>query len=241
MLSDTPRTDEKGRTWCYNLTDEVWVTGGAINNGGIALRWMRDKFSETEQQVAERLGIDAYELLTLYAGKVPAGSDGLILLPFFTGERAPNWNADARGVLFGLTLNHSKNHLIRATLEGVCFRMKSILLALEDLTGRAEEIRVSGSFIQSELWLQILADVLDHDIHLPSVNEGAAFGAAVLGFVSAGVLPNISATGEVVSVKKSYMPRPAEAECYKQLYVIYDRVYWNLQSAFSDIAAFQKR
>jgi gluconokinase len=240
ILSEKPRTDEKGRTWCYNLTDDVWVMGGAINNGGIVLRWMRDKFSETEQRVAEKLGIDTYELLTLYAGKVPAGSDGLIMLPFFTGERAPNWNADTRGVLFGLTLNHSKNHLIRATLEGVCYRMKSILVALEDASGRAEEIRVSGSFIQSELWLQILADVFDHPVHVPNVNEGAAFGAAVLGFVSAGVLPGISATAEFVTVKKTYQPRPAEVDCYGKLYAIYDRIYWNLQKEFSDIAAFQK-
>lgn len=241
MLTDQPRTDEKGRTWCYNLTDKVWVLGGAINNGGIALRWMRDKFGETEQRVAEKLGIDAYELLTLYASKVPAGSDGLIMLPFFTGERAPNWNADARGVLFGLTLNHTKNHLIRATMEGVCYRMNSILLALEEVTGPARHIRVSGSFTRSELWLQMLADVFNQPVNVPNVNEGAAFGAAVLGFVSAGVLSDISATADFVTVAKSYQPRAAEVESYKELYNIYDRIYWNLQKEFTDISAIQRK
>lgn len=241
MLTDRPRTDDNGRTWCYNLTDKVWVVGGAINNGGIALRWMRDKFGETEQRVAEKLGVDAYELMTLYASKVPAGSDGLIMLPFFTGERAPNWNADARGVLFGLNLNHSKNHFIRATMESVCYRMNSILLALQQLTGPAREIRVSGSFIRSDLWLQILADVFNQDVNVPNVNEGAAFGAAVLGFVSAGALSDIASTADFVTVEKNYKPRSAQVQCYKELYDIYERIYWNLQQEFADIAAIQKR
>lgn len=241
MLSEQPRTDEKGRTWCYNLTDNMWVLGGAINNGGIALRWIRDKFGESEQRVAEKLGLDAYELLTLYAGKVAPGADGLILLPFFTGERAPNWNADARGVLFGLTLNHGKNHLIRATMEGVCYRMNSILKALEDVTGAAREIRVSGSFARSELWLQILADVFNQAVNVPSVNEGAAFGAAVLGFISAGVINDIADTAKFVTVKKTYKPNPAAVEQYQKLYSIYERLYWNVQQEFTDITAFQKQ
>jgi len=239
MLVDNPRTDDKGRTWCYNLTETTWVVGGAINNGGIALRWIRDQFGETEQRVAEKLGLDAYELLGLYASKVPPGSDGLILLPFFLGERAPNWNADARGVLFGLTLKHGKKHLIRATMEGVCYRMNSILRSLETVTGPAREIRVSGSFARSELWLQTLADVFNQDVNVPSVNEGAAFGAAVLGFVSAGVLKDIADTASFVTVAKAYSPSPEAAEQYKRLFDIYERVYWNLQQEFSDIAAFQ--
>lgn len=240
MLIDKPRTDEKGRTWCYNLTENVWVAGGAINNGGIALRWLRDHFNETEQRVAEKLGIDAYELMSSYAKKVPPGSEGLIMLPFFTGERAPNWNADARGVLFGLTLNHNKRHMIRATMEGVCYRMNSILLALQEVTGPAHEIRVSGSFIRSELWLQILADTFNQAVNVPNVNEGAAFGAAVLGFVSAGILKDISSTADFVTIEKSYQPRDTEVKCYQNLYDIYNRIYWNLQHEFTDIAAFQK-
>ena len=194
ILSERPRTDEKGRTWCYNLTDDAWVLGGAINNGGIVLRWLRDNFGEAERLQADELGMDPYELLTQAAGKVPAGSDGLILLPFFLGERAPNWNADARGVLFGLNLNHGKGHLARAAMEGVCYRMNSILRALEQVAGPAHEIRVSGSFTRSTLWPQILADVLGQSVGMPNINEGAAFGAAVLGFVSAGVLGSIADT-----------------------------------------------
>jgi gluconokinase len=240
ILSDRPRTDEKGRTWCYNLTDNRWVLGGAINNGGIVLRWLRDHFGQAEQAEAAKLGVDPYTLLTLAASKVPAGSQGLILLPFLLGERAPNWNADARGVLFGLTLDHGKNHFIRAALEGICYRMNSILLALEEVAGPAREIRVSGSFTRSEFWLQMLADVFGKTVHVPDINEGAAFGAAVLGFVSAGVLQDIADTGHLVGVAKSLPPAPAAVACYRRLYPIYEQVYWSLQQAFTAISAYQR-
>jgi gluconokinase len=129
--------------------------------------------------------------------------------------------------------------MIRAVLEGVCYRMKSVMLALADVAGPANEIRVSGNFTRSDLWVQILADVFDREIHAPNVEEGAAFGAAVLGFVSAGALDDISATAEFVSVKRTYRPRPAEAEVYKTLFSIYNRIYWNLREEFSDISTFQ--
>jgi gluconokinase len=241
ILSDRPRTDEKGRTWCYNLTDDRWVLGGAINNGGIVLRWLRDNFGQAEQAEAEKLGVDPYALLTQAAGKVPAGSDGLILLPFLLGERAPNWNADTRGVVFGLTLGHGRNHLIRAAMEGVCYRMNSILLALEQVAGPAREVRVSGSFTRSEFWLQMLADVFGKTLHVPGISEGAAFGAAVLGFVSAGVLHDIADTGNLVAVAKSLQPAPAAAACYKRLYTIYEQVYWSLQQAFTEISSYQNK
>ena len=240
MAADQPKTDKKRRTWCYNLAEGRWMLGGAINNGGISFRWARDKFAETEQRVAEKLGLDSYSLLATYAEKVPAGSNGLILLPFFTGERAPNWNANARGTLFGLTLNHDKRHIIRATLEGICYRMKSVLESLEEITGTAEEIRVSGSFTRSEVWLQILADVLGREINVPNVEEGAAYGAAILGFYSLGMLSSIDAAADLIGIKKTYFPNKDHQETYEKLYKIYYEIYWNLQDQFQQIADFQR-
>jgi gluconokinase len=240
MAADEPKTDEKRRTWCYNLAEGRWMLGGAINNGGISFRWIKDKFAETEQRVAEKLGLDSYALLANYAEKVPAGSNGLIILPFFTGERAPYWNADARGVFFGLTLNHDKRHMIRAILEGICYRMKSVLMSLEDITGKAEEIRVSGSFTRSEVWLQILSDVLGREICVPNVEEGAAFGAAILGFYTLGMVSSIDVAAEMVGIKKVFRPNQGNHASYEKLYIIYEQIYWNLQEQFKMIADFQR-
>jgi gluconokinase len=239
-ITDAPRVDKQGRTWCYNLTDEYWVIGGAINNGGIAFRWARDKFASSEQQVADKLGLDAYELLSRYAEKKPAGSDGLIMLPFLAGERAPYWNADARGVLFGLNLNHGKRHLIRATLEGIVYRMFSIFTALQEVAGQATDVRVSGSFVRSELWLQIMADVFGTVISVPDEPEGTAFGAAILGLYALGVLKDFREISASIIIRKQYYPDEENHRRYRQLYAIYERIYWNLQKEFAEIAEIQR-
>lgn len=234
-----PLVDPKQRTWCYNLTDNYWVTGGAISNGGIAFRWMRDKFAEAEQEVAAKLGIDSYELLGKYAEQVPAGSDGLILLPFFAGERAPNWNANSRGIFFGLHMNHNKKHMIRAALEGIIYRMFSVYSVLEEVAGPLNEIRVSGSFTRSQLWLQIMADVFGKKICVPGEPQGSAFGAAVLGFYALGIIKDLQQVDTLISVQQTISPITENHILYHRLYQIYNSIYWKLQPELAEIAEIQ--
>ncbi|VBB05068.1 Hypothetical protein LUCI_0274 [Lucifera butyrica] len=240
IITDRPQIDEKGRTWCYNLTEDYWVLGGAINNGGIAFRWTRDKFAATEQQVAAKLGLDVYELLGKYAEQKPAGSDGLIMLPFLAGERAPYYNANARGVLFGLNLNHGKRHLIRATMEGIVYRMFSVFRALEEVAGKSNEVRVSGSFTRSRLWVQIMADVFGRIITVPGEPEGAAFGAAILGMFALGIIDSIKEVNDLINIKERYYPDETNHDRYQKLFGIYERIYWNLQKEFEEIAEIQR-
>ncbi|MBU2699958.1 gluconokinase [Sporomusaceae bacterium BoRhaA] len=240
IVTDKPKVDEKMRTWCYNMTEDYWVLGGAINNGGIAFRWARDKFAATEQYVADKLDLDTYEILSKYAEQKPAGSDGLIMLPFFSGERAPYYNANARGVLFGLNLNHGKRHLVRATMEGIVYSMFSVFRALEEVTGKAGEIRVSGSFTRSRLWVQIMADVFGRVITVPGEPEGAAFGAAILGMYALGMIQDIKEVKHLIHIKERYYPDEALHARYQRLYLVYERIYWNLQKEFEEIAEIQR-
>lgn len=240
IVTDRPHIDEKGRTWCYNMTEDYWVLGGAINNGGIAYRWARDKFATTEQHVAEKLGLDTYEILSLYAEQKPAGSDGLVMLPLFSGERAPYYNANARGVLFGLNLNHGKRHIVRATLEGIIYAMYSVFVALEEVSGQSNEIRVSGSFTRSKLWVQIMADVFGRVITVPGQPEGSAFGAAVLGLYALGLINDIKEVGSLINIKERYYPNQANHERYQRLFKIYERIYYNLLKEFDEIAEIQR-
>lgn len=239
MLTKEPMTDPKMRTWCYNLVDDMWVAGGAINNGGMILRWVRDKICHYTKAHLEHLDVDGYDLMTMKASHIRAGSEGLIMLPCFTGERAPYWNSELRGMFFGLSLNHSRSHMIRAAMEGICYSMNAVLSALKEF-GEIKDIRVSGSFTKSTLWLQILSDVLNQELTLPDNSEGAAFGAVVLGFIASGRLHSINDTAELVQPKQVYKPIAANAATYQELYGIYERLYWNLQKEFVDIAAFQK-
>jgi gluconokinase len=241
MVCEGPRVDPRRRLWCYNLTEELWVLGGAISNGGSVFRWVRDQFGEPERRLAQASGVDAYELLGREAAQVPPGSDGLVMLPYFSGERAPIYDADARGVLFGLNLNHGRGHLIRAALEGVCCSMASVLDALREVAGEAREIRASGSFTRSPLWTQILADVFGQAVQVPGEPEGAAFGAAALGMHALGHLADIRDVERFVRIRATFEPIPANREVYRELYGIYGRLYGCLRGEFQAIANLQRR
>lgn len=240
MLTKTPKVDSLGRTWCYNLTDDMWVAGGAINNGGIIMRWLRDKVCHYSNHRLEDIDIDPYDLMTLKASKIPAGAEGLLLLPFFTGERAPYWNSELRGMFFGLSLNHSRSHMIRAGMEGICFSLNCVLSALKDF-GQVKDIRVSGSFTKSPLWLQIMADIFGEHITLPQNSEGAAFGAAVLGFIASGEMKDISDTANLIKPKKVYKPQAENKEIYEELFDIYSSLYEKLQPDFARITTYQNK
>lgn len=240
MLTRQPKTDPQMRTWCYNLTDDMWVAGGAINNGGMILRWVRDKICHYGGSKLEDLDIDPYDLMTMKAEHVDAGADGLICLPCFTGERAPYWNSELRGMFFGFSLNHSRSHIIRAVMEGICYSLNSVMLALREF-GDIRDIRVSGSFTKSRLWLQILSDVLNEKLTLPDNSEGAAFGAATLGFIASGRLDSIADTAHLIHAKKVYTPIAENVATYQELYSIFARLYLKLQDEFAEITEYQKK
>ena len=240
MLTAQPRVDAQMRTWCYNLVDDMWVAGGAINNGGMILRWLRDKICHYGGSTLESLDIDPYDLMTMKAEHVGPGAGGLICLPCFTGERAPYWNSELRGMFFGLSLNHSRSHMIRAVMEGICYSLNSIMAALREF-GPIRDIRVSGSFTKSNVWLQMLADILNEPITLPDNSEGAAFGAAVLGFISDGTLQSIADTAHLVHPKRVYRPQADTVPTYKELYQIFEHLYAHLQEEFAVITAYQNK
>lgn len=240
-VTDRPRTDEKGRTFCYALTDKHWVIGGPTNNGGIMLRWLRDEFAAPEIEVAKKLGIDPYELMITYAEKVPAGAEGLIFLPFLSGERAPYWNANARGVFFGISLHHKREHFIRAVLEGVIMSVFSVGAALRDLAGPAKDIRASGGFAKSAVWRQILSDVMGRELLVPESHEASSLGAAVLALYAVGDIDSLEQVKDWLKITHRHAPNLANSETYQQLFRMYERIYHKLEDEFEMIAEFQKK
>ncbi|MFE5319736.1 gluconokinase [Paenibacillus sp. NPDC056579] len=235
-----PVTDPKGRLFCYALKEDFWVVGGAINNGGIMFRWVRDQLATAEAEEGRRRGLDPYDYLTSLAEEVAAGSDGLIFLPLLTGERAPYWNANARGVFFGLSLYHQKKHMIRAVLEGVVYRINSVLGALEELSGPTKEIRASGGFARSKFWLQCMADVTGSSVAVPNSIESSGLGAAQLGMLAMGEIQDFSSVHNWMQIQHSHLPNSENHQLYQQLTNIYQRVYHQLKDEFDAIAAYQK-
>lgn len=231
-----PLTDPQGRTFCYALTPDHWVIGGSSNNGGIVLRWLRDTLCQPEVDQARQQGINPYDLMVQLALEVPPGAEGLLCLPFLSGERAPYWDANARGVFFGLGLHHRKAHLIRAGMEGILFAIYSITRALQDLIGTAVEIRASGGFARSKPWRQMMADVLGYEVLIPQMYESSAFGAAVLGMLAVGAMSQLEAVTTLIQLGDRHLPNPQSTDTYQKLFTIYEQLYPNVREQFEALA-----
>lgn len=232
LVADRPRVDRQARTWCYYLAEESWVAGAAINNAGIAFRWAAEKLL--------RAGEGEYDEVAGWAEQVGPGAGGLLFLPFLTGERAPYWNADARGVMFGLAIGHDHRHVARATLEGVCFRMRSVFEALAEVAGPVREIRATGGYTKTPFWLQLMADVIQRPLFVPSVHEASALGAAELAMVGTGALRSIAETARFVTVGAPIEPEAGNGPVYERLFDLYMQVYWRLTDQFTAVAHFQR-
>ena len=164
-------------------SENTYVTVPTTTTGGQSIRYLRDNFSQYEVEVERVLGTSSYDLLNLQAQKVPSGSDGLIILPIFDGESArPIWDVQARGMIFGLSLNHTKGHIVRAMMEAVAYAMyDSFRLLKEDagLTINYPMVLNEGGAV-STLWRQIITDVFNVPIVLVKRRTGAPYGDAIL-------------------------------------------------------------
>ncbi|MCM3764420.1 gluconokinase [Neobacillus niacini] len=240
-IIDKPQTDEKGRTFCYALTESHWVIGGPVNNGGIVLRWIRDELAAAEVETAKRLGIDPYEVLTKIAEGVRPGADGLIFHPFLAGERAPLWNPDVRGSFFGLTMAHKKEHMIRAALEGVIYNLYTVFLALtECMDGPVTRIQATGGFARSSVWRQMLSDILESEVVVPESFESSCLGACILGLYSLGRINSFNFASELVGSTYKHTPAQGAVKEYRQLLPIFMHLTEVLKEDYSRIAKYQR-
>jgi gluconokinase len=221
-----PLLDEKGRTWCYCFTKDTWVSGGAINNGGIVLRWLRDSFKkqyEYDAIMEEQRSI--YDLFSKYASEIKPGSEGLIFLPYLTGERSPGWNAGARGTLHGLQLIHGKKHIIRAAMEGVMYKMYSIFEILTQINNNVKVIIGNGGYVNSNVWLQIQADLFNKEIAIAGIGEAAAFGAAYTAMAAIGHIENLKTPMQSMKPSRIITPIAENHQIYQEVYNEFKSLY----------------
>lgn len=235
VMANEPATDIKERVFSYLLSPKHFILGGPVNNGGIVLRWFRNNFCETEMAEALKQGLDPYLLLCNKAASVPPGADGLIFLPYLLGERAPIWDADARGCFFGVHFNHTREHFLRALLEGVLFGVYSVCKALEQTTGPISEIHASGGFSRSAVWVQMLADICNKPVHLNETPEGSAFGAAIMGMYALGIVERLEDSETMVHITKTFEPDELVHQRYMKNFTLFESLYPNLKDAFLQV------
>ena len=236
---DRPLTDPQERLFCYALTENHWVIGGAVNNGGIIFRWIRDQLGGAEVATAGQLGKDPYDLLMNLAQSVAAGSEGLIFHPYLAGERAPIWDANASGSFVGLTLRHTKAHIIRAVLEGIAFNLNQVMQALREHIGSPKSIHAAGGLAKSHLWREILADVFGTEITVPGSYGSSCLGAAVLGLYALKKIPDLNVVSQMLGRTEQHQPLQENVETYQKIIPLYTRLLRTLQGEYANIAQLQ--
>jgi len=232
--TDRPAMDPRGRlhTFCHAVPGR-WHVMGVTQAAGLSLRWFRDQFGATGNDV------DPYEALTREAASVPPGSDGVMWAPYLMGERTPHLDPDARAALIGLAANHRRAHVVRAILEGVAFSLRDSFSIFEEMKVPVKNIRLGGGGARSTLWQQIQADVYAHAVEVVEAEEGAAYGAALLAGVGTGVWNTVDdACRQAVRVKTTIEPNRESSVFMQQQYRKYRRIYPALRSMYEDSSTF---
>lgn len=210
---DKPYIDSQMRTQCYHLKDGQYLTLGAVSNGAIVLQWLKESILKTEE---------SFESLFKKAERIKAGSEGLLFVPYLLGERAPIWDASARGTLLGISIIHNQEHFVRATMEGILYGLLSITeILLPNKEKRVDTtIMASGGFAKSEFWLQMAADIFQMKVVVAETVESSAWGAVLIGFDACGITPSTANfTG------KTFVPNTVNKEVYEQGFDKFKRVH----------------
>ena len=205
-------------TFC-GVIPGAWYVMAATLSAGLSLSWLRTNI----------LGDCSYAIIDKEALDVPAGSEGLIFLPYLAGERTPHLNPNARGLFYGLTLKHSRSHFSRAVMEGVVFSLKDCLMVLNKLGIHISKIVASGGGSHSDLWLQIQADIFGMEIYTATRDEQAGYGAAIAAGVGVGIYSDIENACKAIipSSKLAKEPNKDAVPIYQESYALYRNLYQN--------------
>lgn len=222
IASHCPLRDFSVMNFSYLLDEKTFICGGPINNGGNIIQWLlKDFLSYGEVNESH------YQKLFEAVESAEAGSKGLIFLPYLNGERAPVWDAQACGVFFGIRPHHSRNHFLRAALEGLCFALKHVLHILEESSGPVKQIHAGGGFVRSGTWMQLLADITGKTIRVQQTEDASALGAAYLALKTLG---SITDYAELKSFAVTDIhPRREAAEVYDKNYRVFRALYPQLR------------
>jgi gluconokinase len=209
VANRNPTVNFSAMTFNYRLDEDTFISGGPINNGGVALRWYLSSF--LKKDIADAA---IYDEVLGEIDTIKAGSDGLIFLPYILGERAPLWNSETCGVFFGITARHTQAHFTRAVLEGITLSLYHISQCLEESGLAIQQVNVSGGFVHSDRWVQLLTDIFGKPIGLVNTDDASAIGAAYM------ALRKINSLDDYRSLKpdsvRIFTPNTENHQVYKE-------------------------
>lgn len=238
FISVTEKVVPDHRVWStgYVFPNTRNIAGGMATTGALT-RWFRDQFGQPEMAAEADGGSNAYAALAQLAAEIPAGSHGLVCLPYFEGERTPIHDPDARGVFAGLTLRHTRGHMYRAILEGTAFGVRHNIETLNDIGAPPQRIVAVGGGARNDTWLQIVSDVAGIPQVVPKQTIGAAYGDAFLAGLSAGIIDDVARlTDTWVEAQTIITPQSENARVYAETYDVYRNIYENAKGELHELA-----
>ncbi len=207
-------------------SERLYTTLAGTSSCGGLLRYLRDAFTREEKRIAEERGEDVYDILTSEAQAIRAGSDGLIVLPYLSGERTPLWNPKAKGLVFGLSFSHTRGHWVRAMMEGGIYAVYHCLKIMQDNNLKiTTPILISEGGSKSRLWRQIAADVMDVELTYMHNAKGAPMGNVINAGVGVGVFPNFDVAKRFIATDEVHRPDRATHEIYERNFRLYRKLY----------------
>jgi xylulokinase len=232
--TDHPDVDAKERLHTFNhAVPHCWYLMGCVLSAGGSLAWYRNQFAEAARRQAKKEKVDVYDILLGQAARIPIGSEGLFFLPYLTGERSPHKDPYARGAFVGLSVRTTREHMVRAIVEGVTFALRDCIEVIREQGIKLSEIRATGGGARSKVWRQMLADVFQTEIALLSSEEGPALGGAILAAVGAGEFANTrEACDHMIKIRSRVSPNRKNFDRYEEAYRHFTTLYPILKRSF---------
>ena len=227
-----PVIDPKKRIMCWSYPLEgYWDILGITQTAASSLTWFRNTFDKERNSEV----FDEYSSL---AKGVSLGSEGLVFLPYLMGERTPLWDSKARGVFFGLTMKHSKAHMVRAIMEGVSFSIKDCMKVVEELGVKFDSVNVMGGGSKSPIWRKIQSDVYGKKVRTLETQDTGAIGNLILALLATNEIGDPREAARLIRHVETVIPDPIRAKKYENLFGIYKEIYENTRSIMEKLEAY---
>jgi len=222
-----PTLNFDAMTFNYRLDESTFISGGPVNNGGVTLKWFIQNFLNKNLNSS-----DDYNAILQEMETIKAGADGLVFLPYLLGERAPIWNSNAQGVFFGINGQHKQAHFTRAVIEGITMALYHVANAMEESGLIIKQIHVSGGFVRSKAWIQILSNIFNKKVCLINPEDASALGAAYMALKSLGIITSYDQI-KPESIE-TYLPDSTQHEIYTANFQRYKKIYSGLKDVMNE-------
>jgi gluconokinase len=217
-ISDTPAVLESGEAWCYYLTENKWVLGGVVHDAGNVIEWLGNNIFPTGSPKE-----DIFKMLHRAVLSIPPGADGLLFLPFMSGERSPSYNPKARAALIGMNFSHGREHMLKALVEGLAFRVNTVARMLNP--AQDMELILTGGILKSPAWTQITADFLGRKLRMPGVLHASAWGACLVALRALGIIGSLEKVSDYTKLGDVVHFNPENYKKYRSVRKRYEEYY----------------